>query len=101
MNKLPMVTLSLILGDVFGVHPDLPNPDEVRDMIAKTPDAPDFTQYFPALPDFGHPLRLASPCIGISGSGQALSRMNVPIVYNNVFDLESRYQHWLMEHMIA
>ena len=96
-----MLTLSLILGAVFGVHPDLPNPDDVRDMIAKTPPVPDFTQYFPALPDFGRPLRLASPCIGISGSGHALSAMHVPFVYNNVFDLDPRYQHCLVEHMIA
>ena len=42
---------------------------------------------------------VASPCIGISGTGHALKAMGVPARLNNIFDLDPRYARCLSEHM--
>jgi len=98
---MTVLVFAALLVTAFGVHPDLKNVPEVQAMVDATPTPPDFSAFFEGLPKLGRPLRLASPCVGISGSGHALDCMEAPYVYNNVFDLEGRYHHYLLEHMIT
>ena len=80
---------------VVGCHAGLEHEVEM------TPPPPDFSKYFEALPQLGRKVVVASPCIGISGSGHAFHQMHTGAIYNNVFDLEPRYRECLTKHMTS
>eukprot|EP00959_Pyramimonas_sp_CCMP1952_P474358 9503321-Pyramimonas_sp.AAC.1 len=62
---------------------------------SKTPQPADLRDVLAAIPSFGRPLRIASPCVGIHGCGVACQAMRVDARYVNVWDLEAGYEGWL------
>ncbi|CAK0881557.1 unnamed protein product, partial [Prorocentrum cordatum] len=62
---------------------------------SKTPQPADLRGVLAAIPSFGRPLRIASPCVGIHGCGVACQAMRVDARYVNVWDLEAGYEGWL------
>ena len=43
----------------------------IEEQIANAPEVPNFAEYAPEIPRFARRLMVASPCIGIHGSGYA------------------------------
>jgi hypothetical protein len=67
--------------------------------VALTPDAPVWSTFFAKLPELPRPLRVASPCMGIHGCGQAFLAMGSPIASVHNYDLEARYRPYLEHHL--
>lgn len=74
---------------------------EVDSDIEHTPRLPPWTSYFDTMPTLCRKLRVASPCIGIHGSGFAFQEMSVASEYCNVFDLECGYASHLQKFLEA
>jgi site-specific DNA-cytosine methylase len=74
-------------------------PESLQDEVEKTPDAPDWSQYFKQLPALGRRIRVASPCVGIHGCGHALNSMKVGADSIHVYDLDHRYGPYLTKHL--
>ena len=69
--------------------------------IGKLPSTPDWSQYCPRIPDLGRRLRLASPCVGIHGSGYAMKALGIPTDSTHIYDLEAGYAGCLTEHLLS
>jgi site-specific DNA-cytosine methylase len=72
----------------------------LQDMVDRTPPLVDVSQFIDALPPFPRPLRVAAPCTGIHGCGEAMSIMKAPIVTNNAFDLQGGYYSCLLQQLL-
>ena len=64
------------------------------------PAVPDFSRFFPKVPDLGRRLRVACPCIGVHAAGYALNCMQVPFDTCNAFDLEAGYRQVLTQQLL-
>jgi site-specific DNA-cytosine methylase len=76
----------------------LGSPASVEEDVLSCPAVPDFSSFFPRVPDLGRRLRLACPCIGIDGCGHALKSMGCPSDVLNAYDLEGTYYDALKKH---
>ena len=57
-----------------------------------------WADHFPPLPKLNRPLRVAMPCVGIDGCGEAFDTMGVDFIPCNVYDLDKRYEQHLIGH---
>ena len=62
------------------------------------PEPIDFRVYAKKMPDLGRPLRVALPCSGIEGCGEAMYQGGTNFEGCNVWDLEDGYKEYLENH---
>lgn len=65
----------------------------------KFPNPNDWKTMVEPLGKFPRKVYVAMPCVGIDGCGHALSHMGMKFEANNIMDIESRYEHYLTQHL--
>ena len=60
----------------------------------------DLSKYVPSMPKLGRPLRVALPCVGIDGCGEAFHQGKVWWEGCNVWDLDAEYRTHLEMHFL-
>jgi site-specific DNA-cytosine methylase len=74
--------------------------DEILREIEATPEAPDFSAFFEPLAKLGRRLKVAAPCTGIHGCGEAFKHMKIDVDTCQVFDLEAGYAAHLKQLLV-
>ena len=69
----------------------------LQKIVSQIPPGPDWSNFIPPVGPFSRPLRVASPCIGISGGGWALHHMQVKHTIVNAYDLVDGYREYLTQ----
>ena len=103
MLTMPMLLICLCCIDAMMLRTAPPHADDIaslQQMIDKTPAKPDLSKLVEPIMSLGRRLRLACPCIGIHGSGEALLAMSAETDSLLCYDLESGYMRCLVSQLL-
>lgn len=90
------VCLAIYVCIASGVRNDV---GSIERMVERTPEIPDFRQFFEQIGDLGRRVVLACPCAGIHGCGYAMQWMGVNTNSIHVFDVETAYAEAVRNHL--